>query len=173
MAARPVGMGTFGRRADPSERPCRRAGCPARPGEPDRQLREALGRPALMLVGGAGTQRQDGRAIGDQAGAALRSASLSQRRGSGGGSRRRTRPISSTRWSRLPRTRSTRRTCPALQQAGDRRITQVDHEVPAGADGHQPQVQPVAVMLALFQDDDALDIGRFGQQRHRSCRRPR
>src|SRR4051794_16824524 len=52
------------------------------------------------------------------------------------------------------------------QQAGDRRIAQVDDKVPAGADGHQPQVQPVAVMLALFQNDDALDVRRFGQQRH-------
>jgi hypothetical protein len=37
-------------------------------GKPDGQFGEAVGRPALMLVGGAGTQRQDGRAIGDQTG---------------------------------------------------------------------------------------------------------
>ena len=32
--------------------------------------------------------------------------------------------------------------------------------------GHQPQVQPMPVMLTLLQDDDALDIGHLGQQRN-------
>src|SRR4051794_9952956 len=59
-------MGALGWRADHGDPAAGQDA--ARAGEPDSQLGEAVRWPALMLVGGAGTERQDGGAIGDQAG---------------------------------------------------------------------------------------------------------
>ena len=135
-------------------------------GEADGQFREAIRWPALMLVGGAGTQRQDGRTVGDQAGCGG-TVGIAQpearigRRIEAEDAADLLDPVEPLAANPLDPADLSR-----PEQAGDRRVAEVDDEVPAGADGHQPQVQPMAVMLALLQDDDALDIGRIGQQRH-------